>query len=163
MADEVPAQGAGVSGKGRGRSLAGPAFPDDDGSADDELRAHLAAGSPDLVARLARARLLVAVVSVLDAADEDGGDKESHMAVVSMVNAAGERGLLAFTGVDAMAEWDPLARPVPVAGPLAARAALEEGAAALVIDVRGPVRVAVTGADLRSLAGMDFRPAGDGW
>ena len=148
---------------GRGRSLAGPAFPDDDGSADPELRAHIAAGSPELPARLARARLLVAVVAVLDALDEDGGDKESHMAVVSMVNAAGERGLLAFTGLDALAAWDPAARPVPVTGPLAARAALDDGADALVLDVRGPVRLALTGAELRALADADFRPAADGW
>ena len=155
MVDDLP-------GPGRGRSLAGPAFPDDDGSADPELRAHLAAGSADLLDHLSRARLLVAVVAVLDALDEAGGDKESHMAVVSMVNATGERGLLAFTGLDALAAWDPQARPVPVTGPLAARAALDDGATALVIDARGPVRVAVTGEDLRVLAAADFRadPAG---
>jgi hypothetical protein len=151
MADDVP-------GPGRGRSLAGPAFPDDDGSADPELRAHIAAGSPDLLERLGRARLLVAVVAVLDEMDEGGGDKESHMAVVSMVNAAGERGLLAFTGLDALTRWDPQARPVPVTCPLAAQAALDDGATALVIDVSGPVRLVVTGPDLRLLAAADFRP-----
>ena len=84
------------------------------------------------------------------------------MAVVSMVNAAGERGLLAFTGLDSLAAWDPAARPVPVAGPQAAQAALEDGATALVIDVGGPVRLALVGADLQALAGADFRPAAAG-
>ena len=80
------------------------------------------------------------------------------MAVVSMVNAAGERGLLAFTGLDALTRWDPQARPVPVTGPMAAQAALDDGATALVIDVSGPVRLVVTGPDLRLLAAADFRP-----
>ena len=155
MADEVASRGA-------GRALAGPAFPEDDGAADPELRARIAAGAPDVLELLRRARLLVAVVAVLDAVDDAGGDKESHMAVVSMVNAAGERGLLAFTGLDSLATWDPAARPVPVAGPQAAQAALEDGATALVIDVSGPVRLALVGADLQALAGADFRPAAAG-
>lgn len=155
MADEVVSRGA-------GRALAGPAFPGDDGAADIELRACIASGAPDVLEQLRRARLLVAVVAVLDEVDDAGGDKESHMAVVSMVNASGERGLLAFTGLDSLAAWDPTARPVPVAGPQAAQAALEDGATALVIDVGGPVRLALVGAELQALAGADFRPAAAG-
>lgn len=74
------------------------------------------------------------------------------MAVVSMVNAAGEKGLLAFTGLDALAAWDPQARPVPVPGMTAAQAALEDDATAVVIDVCGPVRRVIQGADLAALA-----------
>ena len=160
MSEDVPTRG--TAPVGAGRTLAGPAFPEDDGSADPRLRAHIAAGSSDLLAHLARARLLVAVVAVLDELDEAGADKESHMAVVSMVNAAGERGLLAFTGIDALTAWDPAARPVPVTGPVAARAALDDGATALVIDVGGPVRLAISGAGLQALADSDFRPAPGG-
>jgi hypothetical protein len=94
----------------------------------------------------------VAVADEIDAAT--GGDKDSHMAVVSMVNAAGERGLLAFTGVDAMQAWDPAARPVPVSGMAAAQAALDDGNAALVLDVCGPHRRVVAGAELERLAGQ---------
>jgi len=72
--------------------------------------------------------------------------------VVSMISAAGHKGLLAFTGLDSMARWDPAARPVPVTGEAAAQAALDDGAQALVIDVLGPARVVVTGADLVNLA-----------
>ncbi len=131
---------------GRGRGLAGPAFPGDDGGADPELRALLGGGcasQEEMLRVLARSRLLVAVMAVADEVAEDGSDKSSHMAVVSMVNAAGEKGLLAFTGLDSMALWNPEARPVPVPAPAAAEAAIADGAQALVIDVAGPARLVI--------------------
>lgn len=137
---------------GRGRTLAEPAYPHDDGAPDPALRQAIADNAPDLPSRLRACRLLIAVVAVLDELDEHGGDKESHMAVVSMVNAAGDKGLLAFTGLDALHAWDPSARPVPVPGAKAAQAALEDDATALVIDVCGPVRHVVQGAELLGLA-----------
>lgn len=143
---------------GRGRSLAAPQFPDDDGSADAGVRARLVAATDGLVdplgvvRSLRGVRLLTSVVAVLDSAGDDGEEKDSHMAVVSMVNDAGEHGLLAFTGVDALTTWNPDARPVPALGRDVARAALESGATAIVIDVAGPRKVAVTGQLLRVLA-----------
>ena len=97
-------------------------------------------------------RLLVAIVADADEVDESGADKSSHMSAVSMVNSKGERGLLAFTGMDSMALWDSGARPVPITGPDAARAALDDRCAALVIDVLGPTRHVVTGNRLTFLA-----------
>lgn len=129
---------------GRGRSLAGPAFPDDDGSADPALRELMAGGcgaEESMLVALCASRLLVAVMAVADEVGDDGSDKSSHMAVVSMVNAAGEKGLLAFTGLDSMAAWNPDARPVPVPARAAVEAALADGAQALVVDVAGPARV----------------------
>ena len=146
---------------GKGRSLASPQFPGDDGSADPILREAFTIGAQPVTAELSRdlalellmgSRLLVAVVAVLDGLDEHGGDKDSHMSVVSMVNPSGEKGLLAFTGLDSMAMWDPQARPVPVSGPDAARAALESQASAIVIDVSGPARHVVAGERLAFLA-----------
>lgn len=146
---------------GQGRSLASPQFPGDDGSADPILRQAFAVGAQPVTAQMSRdlslellmgSRLLVAVVAVLDGLDEQGGDKDSHMSVVSMVNPQGEKGLLAFTGIDSMAMWDPQARPVPVSGPDAARAALDSAASAIVIDVSGPARHVVTGERLAFLA-----------
>jgi hypothetical protein len=135
-----------------------PAFPTDDGSADPAVRSSLLAaarGELDTVA-LARAlrdvRLLASVVAVLDERDPAGGDKSSHMAVVSMVSANGEKGLLAFTGVDSLAAWNPDARPVPSWGRDAARAAIDDGAVALVLDVAGPQSVVLGGAALTVLA-----------
>lgn len=97
-------------------------------------------------------RLLATVVAVLDAMDEAGGDKDSHMAVVSMVNEAGEKGLLAFTGTDAIAAWNPEARPVPALGREVARAALDDGAHAVVVDVAGPARLVLQGTALAAMA-----------
>ncbi len=141
---------------GKGRSLAGPAFPADDGAADPVLRALLDGGcgsEEEMLRALSRSRLLVAVMAVADEVAEDGSDKSSHMAVVSMVNAAGEKGLLAFTGLDSMAAWNPDARPVPVPARAAAEAALADGAQALVIDVAGPARVVLPAEVLPEIMG----------
>ena len=135
---------------GDGRHLVGSAYRDDDGAADDELRRAIAEGQVS-VEQLAASRFLVAVMAVADVVDQ-GGDKESHMAVVSMVNSQGERGLLVFTGVDALQRWQADARPVPVSGAQAAQAALDDGASALVIDVQGPVRMVIPGDALTELA-----------
>jgi hypothetical protein len=148
----------GADSLGRGRSLAEPAFAADTGTADPHLRlliTSVAAGeTPALAAArdLRDVRLLTAVVAVLDAMDEAGGDKDSHMAVVSMVNERGERGLLGFTGVDSLAAWDPQARPVPALGRDVARAAIDDGATAIVIDVSGPQRLVIDGPALTALA-----------
>lgn len=145
---------------GRGRHLAAPAFPDDDGSVADGVAESLAAirasrGQDRLaeVLQLAPLRLLAAVVAVLDEADADGSDKSSHMAVVSLVNADGRKGLLAFTSVDSLAAWDPAARPVAATARDIAGAAITDGAAAVVIDVAGPHRTVVEGPLLEALAG----------
>ena len=135
---------------GDGRHLVGSAYRNDDGAADDALRRAIAAGQVSL-ATLATSRVLVAVMAVADVVDDEG-DKESHMAVVSMVNAEGERGLLAFTGMDALQRWQADARPVPVSGAQAAQAALDDGATALVIDVQGPVRMVLPMDALAELA-----------
>jgi hypothetical protein len=71
---------------------------------------------------------------------------------VLVQGADGRLALLAFTGTDALAHWDPQARPVPVAAQVAAQSAIQDGAAALVVDLAGPVRFVVEGDDLRGLA-----------
>jgi hypothetical protein len=148
--------------RGGGRSLAEPAFAGDDGRPDEAVRAVLGQSEfSDLhVARYLRGvRLLTSVVAVLDEADHDGADKDSHMAVVSMVNERGERGLLAFTGTDSLAAWSADARPMPSWGRDVALAALEDGAAAVVIDVQGPSRRVLTGTSLSVLADQLDLPA----
>jgi hypothetical protein len=123
-----------------------PTFAEDDGSPDPRLRAALAAGRIDLP-ELQSTRLLVLLMPATD--------DPSEMAVVSMVNADGERGLLAFTGLDAMQTWKQESRPVPVTGQEAAGLACDEGATALVIDVFGPARTVIRGAALLALAQRD--------
>lgn len=141
---------------GRGRSLAQPAFPDDDGAADPDVRALLADATlpPRVKARALReVRLLAPVVAVLDAASEGGEEKDSHMAVVSVLNTEGEAALLAFSGIDSLAAWDPAARPVPARGRDLADAARAEGARGIVVDLAGPARVVLADDALAALAG----------
>jgi type III secretion system (T3SS) SseB-like protein len=142
------------------RLLAGAGAPDDEGAADPALAAALEAYAadpvwePEVLAALAEARLLVPVVAELGEAETgaDGlvRDKSSDMAAVLMRGADGRSALLAFTSLDAMHRWDPDARPVPVSAQVAGQAALQDGAAALLIDVAGPVRFV---AEVRAGAG----------
>ena len=158
------------------RPIPDPGFADDDGAADVRLERTLgtyAAGEApyvEVLDALQSARLLVPVVAVLGEVEvDDAGlahDKTSDMAAVLTTRPDGRRGLLAFTGVAAMSRWDPDARPVPVATRLAAQAAVQEQADALVIDLAGPVRVAVEGEDLRAIAaGWQLTRVGEqtGW
>jgi hypothetical protein len=84
------------------------------------------------------------------------------MATVLLQGADGRMALLAFTGTPALTAWNPEARPVPTATPLAAQAALQDGAEALLVDVAGPARFVVEGEDLRGLAlGWTLARVGD--
>jgi hypothetical protein len=146
-----------------GVTVPDPGFADDDGSAAPELAAVLAlradgaASDRDLVHALLGRRLMVPLVAVLDTVEDGAPDarpreKDSHMASVSMIGADGRAALLAFTSVAAMATWDPAARGIPAYAETVARAALDDGAAAVLVDVAGPARATVTGRALEVLA-----------
>lgn len=145
-----------------GRRLLGSEYTDDTGAVSDEVAAALASyaagrGShAEVLVALQDARLLVPVVAVLGEVEYDEAglarDKSSEMAAVLLTGADGRLALLAFTSTDTMAAWDPAARPVPAATRVAAQSAVQEGAAALLVDVAGPVTVVVEGADLSGLA-----------
>jgi hypothetical protein len=135
----------------------------DDGAVPDEVSQVLAAYDEDPDARhartlmvLQRTRLLVPVVATLGEVEHDehglAHDKSSDMATVLMTGRDGRQALLAFTGLGPLQRWDPQARPVPVGVPDAARAALHDGADALLVDVAGPVTFVVETDDLRGLA-----------
>jgi hypothetical protein len=127
-----------------------PSDPDDRGEPDPELAAALAADDRAAVhARLPHARLLVPVVA--EPSQEQGGG-EADMAVPTLVNAAGRRGLPVFSGIAALAEWRADARPVPMSGARVIAAALEERYDGLVIDVAGPASFVLEPAELRLLA-----------
>lgn len=144
------------------RQLLGPAFPDDTGEAPPELVAALAAhaagaaGRAGVLGALALARVLVPVVAVLGEVEigPDGlaREKSSDMAAVLLTGADGRLALLAFTGTASLAAWNAEARPVPVPAHTAAQSALQEGAAAVVLDVAGPHPFVVEGEDLRAVA-----------
>jgi SseB protein N-terminal domain len=151
-----------------GRTIPQPEFPDDDGAAPAELEAALRAhadgtgGDRPVLAALAEARLLVPVVAVLTEEETvetgktvSGGlrrEKESEMALPTLVGDDGRRAVLAFTSTESLARWRPDARPVAVHARQACLAAVDEAADALVVDVAGPVPYAVEGARLRVLA-----------
>ncbi|NYJ01526.1 hypothetical protein HNR19_002224 [Nocardioides thalensis] len=149
------------------KRLQGSAYVDDDGAADADLATALerhasgAAPYPEVLAALAGARLLVPVVALLGEVEvgDDGlaRDKSSDMAAVLLTGADGRTALLAFTSADTLAAWDPAARPVPVAAGLAAATAVQEGAAALVVDLSGPQRFVVEDEDLHRIA-AGWRP-----
>lgn len=159
------------------RRLQGSEYVDDDGSADAGLAAALAGHAsgttpyPAVLAALAPARLLVPVVAMLGevevGADGLARDKSSDMAAVLLTGADGRLALLAFSDLAALTRWDPQARPVPVAAHLAAATAVQEGAAALVVDVAGPHPFVLDGDDLPRLAAgwqpVQLDDGGWGW
>ena len=145
------------------RNLPDPGFAGDDGAVTPEVADALAAYDLDpdgrhaeTLAVLQTARVLVPVVAVLGEVEVDEAglthDKTSDMATVLLTGQDGRSALLAFTGREPMGRWDPGARPVPVRLADAARAAVHDGADALVLDVAGPVVLAIEGDDLRALA-----------
>lgn len=136
-----------------GRELPGSGLEHDTGAADPAVRGALAAGDVDaLAAVLPGARLLVPVVAAAAEVDENGADKVSEMAAVTLVAPDGRRALPAFTGTDALAAWDPSARPVPVTAQRAAQAALGEGCELLVLDPAGPTARELPGSLVWALA-----------
>src|SRR4051812_34017311 len=124
-----------------------PLIPDDDGAADPALAAVLTAFSSgtaaaaDVLSALAGARLLVPVVALLTELAEggEGSEKESEMALPKLVGRDGREAVLAFTGSDALRRWRADARPIQATGPQVCQAATQERAAAVVVDVAGPV------------------------
>ena len=110
----------------------------------------------EALAVVQRSRLLVPVVALLGEVEYDGQglahDKTSDMATVLMQGKDGRMALLAFTSIETLHAWNQEARPVPVQAQLAARAALQDDAAAIVVDIAGPVTFVIEGDDLVGLA-----------
>ncbi|MFK4090856.1 SseB family protein [Kribbella sp. NPDC020789] len=132
-------------------------FDNDDGTADAALAAALAAGDHGAtLAALTRARLLVPVVAMLGEVEYDekglAHDKTSDMAVALLQGQDGRNALLAFTGTESLARWSPEARPMPAQTQLVATAAIQEGAAAIVLDIAGPAPAVIEQDDVRRLA-----------
>jgi hypothetical protein len=146
----------------------------DTGAADPAVTAALTAfaagdGSEHAaLTALAASRLLVPVVATLTEAAESTAatgkaiksEKSSEMALPTLIGTDGRAAVPAFTSMATMTSWRPDARPVPVPAAGVCQAAIEQGWA-VVIDVAGPVRLAVEGARLRALA--DGTPVPQPW
>jgi hypothetical protein len=78
-------------------------------------------------------------------------EKSTEMALPTLIGRDGRAAIMAFTSLDALTRWRPDARPVPVPAASVWLAGRQD-ASAVVIDVAGPVPVAVDGARLAALA-----------
>jgi hypothetical protein len=142
-----------------------PLRPDDDGAADAAVASALSAfhagtaSAADVVAVISKARLLVPVVALLTDAEmgEHGlkREKESEMALPKLVGKDGREAVLAFTGAEPMRMWRADARPVQATAPQVCQAARHENAAAVVVDVAGPVPFVIEGSMLHALATIE--------
>jgi hypothetical protein len=158
-------------------------FRDDHGSAEPRVAAALAAfgsgqGSEHAaLTALASSRLLVPIVAVAAGGEGepqgpgharpdgepqgpghprlDGSDSGAEMSLPTLVGRDGRRAIPAFTCSQALGMWRRQARPVPAFAAQVWRAAAED-ACAVVVDVAGPVPMAIDGARLAALA--DGRP-----
>jgi hypothetical protein len=136
------------------------------------------------LAALASSRLLVPVVAVLagEAGPADspsaspaaegaepggrvpglpgvsGAEKASEMAMPVVVGRDGRRALPAFTSAAALRQWKPDGRPVPVRASGVWQSAVQEHCA-VIIDIAGPVPLAVEGARLAALSAGTPVPA----
>ncbi len=126
-----------------GRDLSPSGFESDTGAADPTLLAALATPGADvaLMRAVEASRFVVPIVADLTEADTTGEhvvDTAVDMAAVTLLSPDGQRALPVFTGTQAMAAWDPTARPVPVTPARAGQAAVAEGCDVIVVDVAGP-------------------------
>ena len=126
-----------------GRDLSPSGFEADTGAPDPLLQAALAGPADDLTLMRAveASRFVVPVVAEPFEVDTTGKhvvEKQVDMAAVTLVAPDGQRALPVFTGTDALAAWDPTARPVPVTPARAGQAAVSEGCDVIVVDVAGP-------------------------
>ena len=147
-------------------------FHDDDGSAEPRAAATLAAFGSGLgsehaaLTALAASRLLVPIVAAppesaghdqhgdpgAGPARADESDHGAEMSLPTLIGRDGRPAIPAFTSLDTLARWDPRARPVATLAELVWRAAVDSSSA-VVVDVAGPVPLAVEGARLAALAG----------
>lgn len=163
-----------MAGVANERVIPDPGFADDDGAASPAVAAALERYRADpgqrvaALAALQESRVLVPVMAVLGEVEHDerglAHDKTSDMATVLITGRDGRTALLAFTSTDALASWNPEARPVAVEMRKAALSALQDGASAILLDVAGPVVLAIEEEDLRSLAeGLALVRVDEGW
>jgi hypothetical protein len=134
-------------------ALRGSAFPGDTGEADAALAAAISARSdgPEGMTQLLRA---LAVARVFVAVSATTGSAHAEIGLVSITGRDGRRAVPVFTSADRLTGWRPGLRPVPVEGSRAARTALDDGAAALVVDPGRSPGLVVAGSDLDRLAAV---------
>jgi hypothetical protein len=160
-----------------GLNTGGQRFAGDNGAADPRIAAVLAAygagqeSEQAVLTALAGSRLLVPLVerpaeaaqvteTCATDAHDDGCDHRAaqELAFPTLIGRDGRPALLAFTSLAALMSWRPDARPVPTPAGQVWGTAIGDSCA-VVIDVAGPVPIAVDGARLAALAAAAPPPA----
>jgi hypothetical protein len=140
-------------------------YSGDLGAADPEVEAVLTAfaagacGEHEVLTALAGARLLMPVVEMPPESmpHESDGCGRGEMAAPAIVGRDGRKALPAFTSLTALQRWQAAARPVPVPASSVWQSAAQDGQA-VIIDIAGPVPLAVDGARLAALASGEQVP-----
>jgi hypothetical protein len=127
-----------------GRTFEPNSSPDDDGTAPAELTAILSrfhqgdASESDVVDIVRESRLLIPLLAKAgETGTTEAGltvDKTQELSIVTVTGPDGRAVLPVFSSVDAMSNWNPLARPVPAAGTRVALAAASEKTDLVIID-----------------------------
>jgi hypothetical protein len=170
-----------------GLNTGGQRLAGDNGAADPRIAAVLAAygagqeSEQAVLTALTGSRLLVPLVERPAYAGEDAGASENadvsgacaagdahddgcdhraarELALPTLIGRDGRPALLAFTSLAALVSWRPDARPVPTPAEQVWGTAAGDSCA-VVIDVAGPVPIAVDGARLAALAAGGPPPA----
>ncbi len=165
-----------------GLNAGGQRFAGDDGKPDPRVAAVLSAyaagreGEHAALAALAGTRLLMPLVEraleqehggacgspgaspAREACGSPGSSAAREMAFPTLIGRDGRPALLAFTSLDALTRWRADARPVPALAAQVWETAVADSCA-VVIDVAGPVPLAVDGARLGALAKGEPPPA----
>jgi hypothetical protein len=136
----------------------------DTGTADRRLAAALTApgvrrpgtARAEVLAALAGARVFAAVTAISTAEHVDGAtglraESTAEMALLTLVGSAGGRAVPLFLDAGSAVGFRPGARPVPLQGRDACRAALEDGAVGVLLDPPGAA-LPVTDGELHELA-----------
>lgn len=127
----------------QGRKLEENPFANDDGSANPELILAISefqlTGDPTQVfQQFARSRILIPLVANLGDVGEGAHgqlvDKSADLSIVTVKCPDGQTALPVFSSVEAMARWNPIARPVPSDAVRASLAAASDGNTRIVLD-----------------------------
>jgi hypothetical protein len=148
-----------------GLNTGGQRFAGDDGKADPRVAATLAGyaagqqAEQAALAALAGTRLLIPLIEREIAEPKvTPAAAGREMAFPTLIGRDGRPALLAFTSLEALTRWRADARPVPALAAQVFQTAVADSCA-VVIDVAGPVPLAVDGARLGALARGEPPPA----
>lgn len=131
-----------------GRNFSENKFSADNGLADEKLMNAITefqagtAPAEKVITAFAEARLLIPLVANLGETGEGAHgleiDKSADLSIVTVRTPDGQNALPVFSSVEAMANWNSNARPVPNFGRQVAFAAASEGNTRLVLDPMAP-------------------------